>query len=229
MTISDMCIKFRLYAQQAGMQNVRAILPEQIYQYLNSSITDTTNEIIRSAITIPDNSIVVDYGKVGRINALVPLQHTENADLDPSEQYTFNTITPYFIYKIEVAYTGGLTYPVDITEEKYIADKLSDYIFKPRFYKPLAVISITRENEVYIKFYFGGNHPAISKVYIKYIAKPNVVNASTECNLPEYLHEDIVKHAVELYLRALGMNPTTSNGSQEQVQQPQYNQQQNQQ
>ena len=114
MTISDMCIKFRLYAQQAGMQNVRAILPEQIYQYLNSSITDTVNEIIRSAITIPDNSIVVDYGKVGRINALVPLQHTENADLGSTEQYTF-TDAPYFIYKIEVAYTGGLTYPAVLT------------------------------------------------------------------------------------------------------------------
>ena len=227
MTISDMCIKFRLYAQQAGMQNVRAILPEQIYQYLNSSITDTTNEIIRSAITIPDNSIVVDYGKVGRINALVPLQRTQDVTLVANNQYEF-TDAPYFIYKIEVAYTGGLTYPVDITEEKYIADKLNDYVFKPRFYKPLAVISIN-ENKVYVKFYFGGNHPTISNICIKYIAKPNVVNAGTECNLPEYLHEDIVRHAVELYLRALGMNPTTSNGSQEQVQQPQYNQQQNQQ
>ena len=35
MTIADMHINFRQYAQQMGMQNVRAILPEQIDILIN--------------------------------------------------------------------------------------------------------------------------------------------------------------------------------------------------
>ena len=36
---------FRQYAQQMGMQNVRAILPEQIDLFINNSISDTINQV----------------------------------------------------------------------------------------------------------------------------------------------------------------------------------------
>ena len=37
MTIAEMHVWFRQYAQQMGMQNVRAILPEQIDLLINNS------------------------------------------------------------------------------------------------------------------------------------------------------------------------------------------------
>ena len=47
MNIADMHIMFRQLAQQMGMQNVRAILPEQIDLLLNTAIIDVVNEIIK--------------------------------------------------------------------------------------------------------------------------------------------------------------------------------------
>ena len=46
MDISEMHKMFRQYAQQMGMQNVRAILPEQIDLFINNSISDTINQVI---------------------------------------------------------------------------------------------------------------------------------------------------------------------------------------
>ena len=47
MNISEMHVWFRQYAQQMGMQNVRAILPEQIDLLINTSILDTVNQVIK--------------------------------------------------------------------------------------------------------------------------------------------------------------------------------------
>ena len=52
------------------------------------------------------------------------------------------------------------------------------------------------------------------KFRISYIAKPQHVKYSedanesnVECNLPDYLHVDILKHAVDLYRLAVGGQP----------------------
>ena len=69
MDIADMHINFRQYAQQMGMQNVRAILPENIDILLNQSITDTVNQLIRENIGITNDRVVTDNSKIGQINA----------------------------------------------------------------------------------------------------------------------------------------------------------------
>ena len=70
MNISDMHVWFRQYAQQMGMQNVRAILPEQIDILINTSITDTVNQIIRENVGITNDRVITDNSKIGQINAL---------------------------------------------------------------------------------------------------------------------------------------------------------------
>ena len=47
MNIAEMHVWFRQYAQQMGMQNVRAILPEQIDVFINTSISDLVNQLVR--------------------------------------------------------------------------------------------------------------------------------------------------------------------------------------
>ena len=44
MNTSEMHVMFRQYAQQMGMQNVRAILPEQIDLLLNTAVIDIVNK-----------------------------------------------------------------------------------------------------------------------------------------------------------------------------------------
>ena len=69
MTIAEMHVNFRQYAQQMGMQNVRAILPEQIDLLINQSITDTVNQLIRENIGVTNDRVITDNSKIGQINA----------------------------------------------------------------------------------------------------------------------------------------------------------------
>ena len=71
MTAPEMHVMFRHYAQQMGMQNVRAILPEQIDLLLNTSTMDTVNEIIKQNIGITNDRIITDNSKIGQINAII--------------------------------------------------------------------------------------------------------------------------------------------------------------
>ena len=73
MNIADMHIMFRQLAQQMGMQNVRAILPEQIDLLLNTAIIDVVNEIIKRNIASTNDRVITDNSKIGQINALSTL------------------------------------------------------------------------------------------------------------------------------------------------------------
>ena len=70
MNIGQMHIWFRQYAQQMGMQNVRAILPEQIDMMINTAISDTINTLIQTNIGITNDRVVTNNSKIGQINAL---------------------------------------------------------------------------------------------------------------------------------------------------------------
>lgn len=70
MNTSEMHVWFRQYAQQMGMQNVRAILPEQIDLFINTSIDDTVAELIRTNVGITNDRVITDNSKIGQINAL---------------------------------------------------------------------------------------------------------------------------------------------------------------
>ena len=75
MTIAEMHVWFRQYAQQMGMQNVRAILPEQIDILINTSITDTVNRVIAENTNMTGAGGIVSNSKLGQINALISHSH----------------------------------------------------------------------------------------------------------------------------------------------------------
>ena len=73
MDIQEMHVMFRQYAQQMGMQNVRAILPEQIDLLINNSINDTINQIVTQNIGITNDRVITDNSKLNQVNALKSL------------------------------------------------------------------------------------------------------------------------------------------------------------
>ena len=83
MTTPEMHVIFRQYAQQMGMQNVRAILPEQIDLLLNTSIMDITNQVIKENIGITNDRVITDNSKIGQINALRSLYHVHYIEMSP--------------------------------------------------------------------------------------------------------------------------------------------------
>lgn len=266
MDISEMHQMFRQYAQQMGMQNVRAILPEQIDLIINNSISDTINQVITQNIGITNDRVINDASKLNQVNALkslykvwkgsiadVTIKGKEKTSYIISFQLplnNFKTTGSYtddgnsstaisFLYVVDLSINYKKSdfitnvFPVRIVDDQFVADVVNDFVLAPTMRSPVASV---HDNlvELYIDkadakpenrqpFTFKG--VSINELRLSYIAKPAVVRFAEDingnnvnCDLPEYMHVDIVKHAVELYQLA-------KNGSLAAAQQAQQNQQ----
>lgn len=266
MDISEMHQMFRQYAQQMGMQNVRAILPEQIDLLINNSISDTINQVITQNIGITNDRVISDASKLNQVNALkslykvwkgsiadVTIKGKEKTSYIISFQLplnNFKTTGSYtddgnsstaisFLYMVDLSINYKKSdfvtnvFPVRIVDDQFVADVVNDFVLAPTMRSPVASI---HDNlvELYIDkadakpedrqpFTFKG--VSINELRLSYIAKPAVVRfaedvdgTNVNCDLPEYMHVDIVKHAVELYQLA-------KSGSLAAAQQAQQNQQ----
>ena len=237
MTIAEMHVWFRQYAQQMGMQNVRAILPEQIDLLINTSITDTINQIITQNIGVTNDRVITDNSKIGQINALRSLYKVieviadpDNGD-EPFSEGNIDTIynivanfgdidgepgQPFdYLYLVDLAInyktsTNKITnyFPVRLIDDAFLADTLNDFILKPRVRTPIAVI-YNNKIQLYINDIVNTGLPqnlTPNVLRISYIGKPakvaylsDVGGTNVDCDLPEYMHVDILKHAVDLY------------------------------
>ena len=141
MTIAEMHVNFRQYAQQMGMQNVRAILPEQIDILINQSITDTVNQLIRENIGITNDRVVTDNSKIGQINAFrtlydireIGINTDEPDDPDPDPNSPSNSDTgPIFIYDVSNRLQGLIKHThqnVDGEQGDYTDTLFGKYMF----------------------------------------------------------------------------------------------------
>lgn len=279
MTLQEMHVAFRQYAQQMGMQNVRAILPEQIDLLLNTAITDTVNLIIKENIGVTNDRVITDNSKIGQINALRTLyrveeiaftnttihhnnNHAYKVSIDlggttiaindvASDVATVQAFNPDYLFLVDFSLNYALSsnkytrwFPVRLIDDAYLSDTLNDFILAPRFRSPIAVLysKVATNGGVksYIQntldLYFGEKSEnialdanvdlSLNKLRVSYVGKPQKVRyltdvtsgANIECDLPDYMHDDIVRRAVDLYRVALNGSLYTSQ-QQEQAQQ----------
>ena len=101
MNIAEMHVWFRQYAQQMGMQNVRAILPEQIDVLINTSISDLVNQLVRENVGVRNDRVITDNAKIGQINALRSLYKSVELDMA--------TATPFMEFLAENMLTGKMS------------------------------------------------------------------------------------------------------------------------
>ena len=266
MDISEMHKMFRQYAQQMGMQNVRAILPEQIDLLINNSISDTINQVITQNIGITNDRVISDASKLNQVNALKSLYKVWKGSISAATvkgkektnyiisfqlplnnfktngSYTDDNVSSTaisFLYAVDLSINYKKTdfvtnvFPVRIVDDQFVADVVNDFVLAPKMRSPVASI---HDNLVELYIDKAGNKPndgeaftfngvSINELRLSYIAKPAVVKfaedingTNVDCDLPEYMHVDIVKHAVELYQLA-------KSGSLAAAQQAQQNQQ----
>lgn len=266
MDISEMHQMFRQYAQQMGMQNVRAILPEQIDLLINNSISDTINQVITQNIGITNDRVISDASKLNQVNALkslykvwkgsiadatikgkektsyiisfqLPLNNFKTAGSYTDDNNLSTAISFLYVVDLSINYkkTNFVTnvFPVRIIDDQFVADVVNDFVLAPKMRSPVASIHDSLI-ELYIdkadtkpdngqSFTFNG--VSINELRLSYIAKPAIVRFAedvdgnnVDCDLPDYMHVDIVKHAVELYQLA-------KSGSLAAAQQAQQNQQ----
>lgn len=162
MTIAEMHVWFRQYAQQMGMQNVRAILPEQIDTLINTSIKDTIDEIVRANVGTTNDRVITDNAKLASVNALRTLYKVKTVNIDDTnkvnsyknEPYTMQSTqvesenAPLYYVDFAIRYNVGTGasakttrwFPIRIIDDSYLADVLNDWVLAPRMRTPVMVI-----------------------------------------------------------------------------------------
>lgn len=284
MTTAEMHQMFRNYAQQMGMQNVRAILPSQIDLLLNNSISDTVNQVIAQNIGSTSDRVITDNSKLNQVNALKSLYKVWKAKVKlpaAKTNYIASYILPldnfgiaseakdstikkgdnvyatpgsadngkptkieyFFLVDLSIDYVkadGGSSFttnifPIRLVDDQYLADVVNDFVMAPSLRSPVATIH-DNTIELYIDkpdantkstpaaYKFGGGLE-VNEIRLSYIGKPGIVKfnediggTDVDCELPESMHVDIVKHAVDLYRTALNGGIVGAQGAQQQQQ-----------
>lgn len=127
MNIAEMHVYFRQYAQQMGMQNVRAILPEQIDLLINTSISDTVNQLIQTNIGITNDRVITDNSKIGQINAFRTLYSVAELMVLPGEIAS----TPFSMFQLKKADAkiGKISTAWTPPSSSYNKVQVPDYLF----------------------------------------------------------------------------------------------------
>lgn len=219
MTIEEMHVMFREVAQQMGLQTVRAIFSENIDICLNNAIIAKTRNLLAENIgniptnkakqigVSPLNSLRTLY-KEGIINA--DNINGEGTEINP---FTFNIDTTeiMLITSFKLYYDTKL-YECRIIENEELSDTLRDFCNRASKTYPI-VTAFGTENEINIQLYNGNDKTKPKQIKYSYIKLPNTVVYDEEygdnninCDLPIYLHNDIVNDAVKYYLSSIGKN-----------------------
>ena len=284
MTTAEMHQMFRNYAQQMGMQNVRAILPSQIDLLLNNSISDTVNQVIAQNIGSTSDRVITDNSKLNQVNALKSLYKVWKAKVKlpiAKTNYIASYVLPldnfgiasedkdstikkgdnvyaiagsadkgkpikieyFFLVDLSIDYVkvddgSSFTtniFPIRLVDDQYLADVVNDFVMAPSLRSPVATIH-DNTIELYIDkpdantkttpdaYKFGGGLE-VNEIRLSYIGKPGIVKFNediggkdVDCELPESMHVDIVKHAVDLYRTALNGGIVGAQSAQQQQQ-----------
>lgn len=226
---------FRTLGQQMGIQEVRGILPESIDRFLNLNITKKVRNVLtENGIINFQNRVAIQRNELQPINALRTLYKVKTIDpsgFDEGKTYDLSAITDlYIILGFSICYneettneeveTEDLFYKCRIIDDIELETTRFDYCNKDSKEYPIVTISLEQIEQTtatqVAKFYCGNATPKGLK--IRYIKKPAIVNklASTpiDCDLPEYLHTEIVELAVKDFMISLGMTlPRQNNKS----------------
>lgn len=272
---------FRQYAQQMGMQNVRAILPSQIDLLLNNSISDAINQVIAQNIGTTSDRVITDNSKLNQVNALKSLYRVWKGSVTlptaktnyiasynlPFDNFRYATVdkgsvkkgdavftddstrdgTPkpfdyFFIVDLSIDYINETNgnfvtniFPIRIVDDQYLADAINDFVLAPSLRSPIASI----HNDI-IELYIDKpdvntkltpdaftfmDGLTVHEIRLSYIGKPakvrfaeDLAGSDIDCDLPESMHVDIVKHAVDLYRTALNGGLAAAQAQQQQQQ-----------
>lgn len=220
MTIGEMHVMFRQLAQQMGMQTIRAILPSEIDACINVAINDVIKKLIAENLGSAGNEQVTIYNaRVGQINGLSTLSKRLNltAPIKSNQRNCYTTYVPLdtvmYITAVEIGYEETNSfYDARVTQAELLGRTLEDYCNTPTYKSPVVVFlgQVDRVDvEVYTSSTGDGLIPIKANAVI--ISKPAVVMYSdvegdeVNCDMPDYMHIDIVKAAAEIYLRSVGI------------------------
>lgn len=216
-----MHVTFRELAQQMGMQTVRAILSEDIDICLNAAIIEKVRSVVVEHVGfIPANDrIAKQTAATSPINALRTLYkkgviNDTNITGDGNEVNPFKVSIPnnsiMLFTGFKVSYDSNIIYDCRLIEHEDLGQTLRD--FCSRASKDSPIITVLGSKEVIdCNLYVGRNtytKPKLLQYF--YIAEPakvyydeNDSSKRVDCDLPQYLHMEIVQRAVNTYIKSI--------------------------
>ena len=174
MTISEMHVWFRQYAQQMGMQNVRAILPEQIDNLINTSIKDTIDEVINKNVGTTNDRVITDNAKLANINALRTLYKVKTIPVGDTKKVSEYGNNPYSFSSGSI---GEVLYFVDFSI-RY--SDTSDSISAARTAYANALNAYILARDTYTASPTNENKTAMSTAYSTFITKETELKSAIE-------------------------------------------------
>lgn len=232
MNIEEMHVVFRELGQQMGMQTNRAIYIEDIDICINTAILNKVKEIIYNNLGVVryEDKIARQAQAISPINALRTLYKTDIVQEDSingsgTEVDPFQLIIPsdnvMLFTGFQVSYNGNTIYDCRIIEIEKLGQTLRDFCNRAAKDAPIAV-AYSGDDSITVDLYTGrANSTKPKLVKYLYIKQPAVVHydeddesARVDCDLPVYLHSEVVMEAVRIYLASIAA--TTNNNRQPQ-------------
>lgn len=139
----------------------------------------------------------------------------------PTDAYINHIVTKYF--------------PVRLIDDAYFATTINDYILRNRIDSPILVIYNEDTFDLYIDkfvkhehdnndYYVLDNNFVPNKFRVSYIKAPakvkyasDIEGTNVDCDLPESIHIDVLKYAVDLYNRSINGGSYTQRNQQQAI------------
>lgn len=217
-----MHILFRTLGQAMGLQLVRAILPESIDTYLNDAIVDTVRKVVLSNSTMQfQDKVTIQNDAISPINAIRTLYKRSEIDLSfedklPIHLRTVNLTNVMYFCSFAVSYGDGRYVKCRFVEPDKVEDTNADYCNRASVAYP--IVTMFDDNGIVIEIQNGTDNKIPKVLLIRYIENPAIVhldddeNLCIDCNLPDYLHHEIVETAVQKYFSSVGSTSQSTQG-----------------
>lgn len=208
MTIQEMHQLFRVVGQQMGMQTIRAILPEEIDVFLNMAINEKVREVLLSNVTLNEGTKLMINNNTSPINYIRTLykQHTFNNNGEYNKIFPIDTLDVMYFTSFGVSYSNNVLRPCRLVEPDKIYNTLTDFCSAPTRNEPVIVIHNTEEGLVGQVYTGDESIDNVFNLNVNYISNPIKVafDKDISCDLPEYIHYEIVQLAVQKYFNSVG-------------------------
>lgn len=217
-----MHILFRTLGQAMGLQLVRAILPESIDTYLNDAIVDTVRKVVLSNSTMQfQDKVTIQNDAISPINAIRTLYKRSEIDLSSEDKLpihlrTVNLTNVMYFCSFAVSYGDGRYVKCRFVEPDKVEDTNADYCNRASVAYP--IVTMFDDNGIVIEIQNGTDNKIPKVLLIRYIENPAIVhldddeNLCIDCNLPDYLHHEIVETAVQKYFSSVGSTSQSTQG-----------------
>ena len=213
MDISQMHEMFRTVGQQVGMQDIRAILPESIDIFLNIAIIEKARSIImENTKTAFSNRVSIQNNFVSPINALRTLYRRKEQTLTNVKQNVIlNPGENVFLYtSFSIRYKNNdREYKCRLIDGDKLEETLNEPLNCASWDYPICSMFADENNAEYLKIFNNSKSHTPEALIVKYIVNPATVKYSgnaeecVNCDLPDYLHNEIVELAVTKFFKSI--------------------------